>query len=122
MRPGLKMKRILVTCLTVLTSLFIASLALAAAGKAGVAILVEGADADVVRREMVESIPQGVPVQDPSELSASIGGMGIRSVADSLANPRTRKQTLVVVRKALKQSGLAAVLSARSKRVGKGRE
>jgi hypothetical protein len=116
------MKRILVICLTVLASLFVAGLALAASGKPGVAILVEGADADVVRRELVESIPQGVPVQDPSELSASVAGMGVRSVADALANPRTRKQTLVAVRKALKQTGLAAALSARSKRVGKGRE
>src|SRR3982751_6724219 len=108
MRPvkrfGLKMKRLLVTCLTVLISLFVASLALAAAEKPGVAILVEGVDADIVRREMVESIPQGVPVQDPSELSAAIANLGIRSVGDSLASPRTRKQTLIVVRRALKQT------------------
>jgi len=117
------MKRILVTCLTILASLLVAGLALAASGKPGVAILVEGADADIVRREVVESIPAGVAVQEPSELSAAIASQGIRSVADSLANPKTRKQTLVAIRKALKQAGVGAALSARSKRAGKaGRE
>src|SRR6185295_19334962 len=45
---------------------------------------------------------------------------GVRgSLADALANPKTRKPTLIAVRKALKQIGLPAAISARSKRVGK---
>jgi hypothetical protein len=117
------MKRI-IACLTVWVSLVIASVAFAASGKQGVAILVEGADADAVRREVQESIPQGISVVDSSELSAAIASQGVRgSVGDGLAHPKTRKQTLAAVRKALKQVGLPAALSARAKKVrGGGRE
>src|SRR5258706_3833915 len=119
-RPWRTMKRIILSWLTVLVALLVSSLAFAASGKQGVAILVEGADADVVRREITESIPQGIPAQDPSELSAALASQGVRgSLADALANPKTRKPTLIAVRRALKQVGLPAALSARSKRVGK---
>src|SRR5882724_5692379 len=112
------MKRIITVCLTVLASLLVASLAFAASAKQGVAIIVEGADAEAVRREVAASIPQGMPAQDPAELSAAIASQGVRgSLADSLAHPKTRKQTLAAVRKALKQVGLPAAISARSKKV-----
>jgi hypothetical protein len=115
------MKRIILTWLTVLVSLIVSNLAYAASGKQGIAVLVEGADAPQVSREIAESIPQGMPVQDPSEFSAALASQGVRgSLADALANPKTRKPTLVAVRKALKQIGLPAALSARSKKVGKG--
>jgi hypothetical protein len=118
--PGRKMKRIILTWLTVLVSLFVSSLAFAASGKQGIAVVVEGADAESVRREIADSIPQGIPVQDSSEFSAALASQGVRgSLADALANPKTRKPTLVAVRKALKQVGLPAALSARSKKVGK---
>jgi hypothetical protein len=105
----------------VLASLLVASSVFGASGKQGVAILIEGADSDAVRREVVESLPQGVPVQDPGELSAAIASQGVHgSLADALANPKTRKPTLVAVRRALKSVGLPAVLSARSKKVGRG--
>jgi hypothetical protein len=119
------MKRIILCWLTVLAALMVAGLASAASGKQGVALLVEGADADAVRREISESIPQGIAVQDSSELASAIASQGVRgSVADALANPKTRKPTLVAIRKALKQTGMSAVLSARSKKVGRagGRE
>src|SRR5262245_20930719 len=110
-RRGLKMTRIIVTWVIVFTSLLVASLACARSGKQRVAILVEGPDADVVRREMTEAIPQGIPVQDGADLSAAITSGGVRgSLGDALANPKTRKQTLAAVRKALKQVGLAAAL------------
>src|ERR1044071_3686361 len=99
-RRGLKMKRIIVTWVTVFASLLVASLAFAASGKQGVAILVEGDNADAVRREVTEAIPQGIPVQDGAELSAAITSGGVRgSLGDALANPKTRKQTLAAVRK-----------------------
>src|SRR5689334_21063932 len=114
-RPWRKMKRIILTWLTILVSVLVSNLAFAASGKQGVAIIVEGADADQVRREIAESIPQGIPVQDGAELVAAITSQGVRgSIADALANPKTRKTTLVAVRKALKQVGLPAALSARS--------
>src|SRR5438105_3453610 len=115
------MKRIIITCLTVWVSLVLTSGAFAASGKQGIAILVEGPDAEAVRREVTESIPQGIPVVDSSELSSAIQVRG--TVGDGLANPKTRKQTLAAVRKALKQVGLSAALSARSKKVrGGGRD
>jgi hypothetical protein len=115
------MKRIIITCLTVWVSLVLTSVAFAASGKQGIAILVEGPDAEAVRREVTESIPQGIPVVDSSELSGAIQVRG--TVGDGLANPKTRKQTLAAVRKALKQVGLSAALSARSKKVrGGGRD
>jgi hypothetical protein len=114
------MKRIILSWLTVLASLFLTTLAFAASGSQGVAVLVEGADADQVRREIVESIPQGIPAQDPGPLSAALASQGVRgSLADALANPKTRKPTLIAVRKALKQVGLPAAISARSKKVGR---
>jgi hypothetical protein len=114
------MKRIILTWLTILVSLFVSNLAFAASGKQGVAVIVEGADTDLVRREITESMPQGVPAQDSSDFTAALASQGVRgSLGDALANPKTRKPTLVAVRKALKQVGLAAALSARSKRVGK---
>src|SRR4051812_3502362 len=114
------MKRILITWVTLVACLLVASLAFAASGKQSVALLVEGADADTVRREITQSLPQGIAVQEGADLSAAIANAGVRgSVADSLANPKTRKQTLAAVRKALKQTGIAAALSARSKRIGK---
>src|SRR6267378_7019544 len=118
------MKRIIIACLTVWVSLVMTSLAFAASGKQGVAILVEGADADAVRREVAESIPQGISVVDSNELAAAIASQGVRgSVGDALAHPKTRKQTLTAVRKALKQVGLPAALSARAKKTrGGGRE
>ena len=118
------MKRIIIACLTVWVSLVLTSLAFAASGKQGVAILVEGADADAVRREVAESIPQGISVVDSNELAAAIASQGVRgSVGDALAHPKTRKQTLTAVRKALKQVGLPAALSARAKKTrGGGRE
>src|SRR5260370_34045392 len=124
-RPWTKMKRIILCWLTVLASILVAGLALAASGKQGVALLVEGTDADTIRREIPESIPAGCAVQDSGEPAAAIASQGVRgSVADALANPKTRKPTLVAIRKALKQVGMPAMLSARSKRVGRagGRE
>src|SRR6266540_3367608 len=111
-----------VTWLATLAWLLLATFAFAAPQKSkGIVVIVEGADIEYVRKEVSESIPQGTQVQDPNELNAAIASQGVRgSLADALANPRTRKQTLVSVRKALKQVGVAAALSARAKRVGKG--
>jgi hypothetical protein len=115
------MKRIILTWLTALVSVLFSSLALAASGRPGVVVLVEGADAAQVSREISDSIPQGIPVQDPGPLTAALANQGVHgSLADALANPRTRKPTLVAVRKALRQIGLPAALSARSKKVGRG--
>jgi hypothetical protein len=110
-----------VTWLATLAWLLVASFALAAPQKSkGIVLVVEGADVEYVRKEISESIPQGTQVADPNELSAALASQGVRgSLADALANPRTRKQTLASVRKALKQVGAAAALSARAKRVGK---
>src|SRR5260221_8276885 len=118
------MKRIIIACLTVWVSLVVTSLAFAASGKQGVAILVEGADADAVRREVAESIPQGISVVDSNELAAAMAGEGVRgSVGDAVAHRKTRKQTLTAVRKARKQVGRPAALSARAKKTrGGGRE
>jgi len=110
-----------VTWLATLAWLLVASFALAAPAKSkGIVLIVEGADVDYVRRELGESIPQGTQVQDGNEFTAALASQGVRgSLADALANPKTRKPTLASVRKALKQVGAAGALSARAKKVGK---
>ena len=58
------------TWLTALATLLVASMVFAAKNK-GVVIVSEGADADVVRSDLAQSMPSGLAVQDSSDLSAA---------------------------------------------------
>jgi hypothetical protein len=104
------------TWLTALATLLVASMVFAAKNK-GVVIVAEGADADVVRGDLAQSMPSGLAVQDSSDLSAALAAQGVNgSLADALSTPKGRKATLVGIKKALAQAGVAGVLSARSKK------
>ena len=105
--------------LTALATLLVASMVFAAKTK-GVVIVAEGADTDVVRGDLAQSMPSGLAVQDATDLTAALAAQGVNgSLADALSTPKGRKQTLTGVKKALPQAGVAGVLSARSKK-GKG--
>src|SRR5260221_2289905 len=104
------------TWLTALATLLVASMVFAAKGK-GVVIVAEGADTDVVRADLAQSMPSGLAVQDATDLTAALAAQGVTgSLADALSTPKGRKQTLMGVKKALTQAGVAGVLSARSKK------
>jgi len=105
--------------LTALATLLVASMVFAAKTK-GVVIVAEGADTDVVRGDLAQSMPSGLAVQDATDLTAALAAQGVNgSLADALSTPKGRKATLTGVKKALQQAGAAGVLSARSKK-GKG--
>lgn len=105
--------------LTALATLLVASLVFAAKTK-GVVIVAEGADTDVVRSDLAQSMPSGLAVQDATDLTAALAAQGVNgSLADALSTPKGRRQTLTGIKKALSQAGVAGVLSAWSKK-GKG--
>src|SRR6267143_1636822 len=85
-RPWTKMKRIILCWLTVLASLLVASLASAASGKQGVALLVEGADVDIARREIIESIPQGAEAD--GSVRRALGAIEAGRPRGRAGNPR----------------------------------
>ena len=101
--------------------LLVVSIASAASSKGkGVVMIIEGPDADVTQRELTQSLPEGMAAQPASDLTSALASQGVSgSLADSLANPKARKAALAGVRKALAQAGVAAVISARSKKAGK---
>src|SRR5882672_9552620 len=104
------------TWLMALATLLVASMVFAAKTK-GVVIVAEGADTDVVRGDLAQSMPSGLAVQDATDLTAALAAQGVNgSLADALSTPKGRKQTLTGIRKALAQAGVAGVLSARSKK------
>ncbi|HKQ69383.1 MAG TPA: hypothetical protein VJT73_08595 [Polyangiaceae bacterium] len=109
-----------VSSLVVFLWLLATSLAFAAATKNKVVIIAEGADSDAVRQEVSHTFPEGLAAGAEGDLSAALANNGVKgSLADALANPKTRKQTLAGVRKALTQTGVPGVVSARGKK-GKG--
>ena len=82
-----------------------------------VVLLVEGADANAVRRDVTDALPSRLTMQDPDATRAALSKEGIMgSFADSLSNQRIRKQALAAVHKSLKQQGAPALIAVRMRR------
>ena len=107
--------------LVAMVCILLASVASAAGKARGVVIIIEGTDVEATRRDLIDALPEGLQVLSAGDLYAAFGTHGVEgSLADALANPRTRKQTLTGVRKALGDAWVSAVISARSKKIGRG--
>jgi hypothetical protein len=82
-----------------------------------VVLIVEGADADGVRRDLTDVLPPRFTMQDPDTTKAALAKEGVMgSFADSLSNQRVRKQALAAVHKSLKQQGTPALIAVRTRR------
>jgi hypothetical protein len=94
-----------------------AGLTLAASGKAGVVIEVDGVDAQAVSAEIGQALPDNVTAREPGDLTLALASQGIHgSLIDVLAASKARKQTLASIHKALSESNAAGILVAQSKR------
>jgi hypothetical protein len=111
------MHRKLIASLLATGCLCFRALALAAAGKAGVVIEVDGVDAQAVSAEIGQALPDNVTPREPGDLTLALASQGIRgSLVDVLAASKARKQTLASIHKALSESNAAGILAAQSKR------
>jgi hypothetical protein len=111
------MPRKLVASLLASAWVSVQGLALAASGKAGVVIEVDGVDAPAVSAEIGSALPDNVTAREPGDLTLALASQGIRgSLIDVLAASKARKQTLASIHKALSESNAAGILAAQSKR------
>lgn len=102
--------------LVFLLSCLLTNMAFAARPKGGLVLIVEGTDRDT-QREISEAVVRDMRSQPSDELLAAVANEGVTgSVGEALANPRTRKATIVAVQKSIRAVGAAAVLSVRAKR------
>src|SRR5690349_12154900 len=100
----------------------VSSVALGAPASKGLVVVMDGNDADT-RREIYDAIVRGVRVEPPDEFSAALEDEGVSgALGEAFAGARTRKPTMVAVRKAMRTTHVPAVLSVRAKRNGAARE
>ena len=102
--------------LVFLISFLVANVASAARTKSsGLVLIAEGSDRDT--REISEGVLRDMRTQPSDDLLDALASEGVSGpVGEALANPRTRKPTIVAVQKAMRTVGAAAVLSVRMKR------
>jgi hypothetical protein len=82
-----------------------------------VVLMVEGTDADAVRRDLTDSLPARFTMVDPDTTKAALAKEGVMgSFADSLSNQRVRKQALAAVHKSLQKQGVPALIAIRTRR------
>ncbi|MET0593527.1 MAG: hypothetical protein ABW133_12565 [Polyangiaceae bacterium] len=104
--------------LVALASLLIANWVWAASGRAvNVVLLIEGADVELVRRDVTDVLPPRFNLVEADSTKAALSKEGVMgSFADALSNQRVRKQALAGVHKSLKQEGVPALIAVRTRK------
>ena len=99
-------------------SLLIANVGWAGSGKAvNVVLMVEGTDADALRRDITAALPPRFTTVDADATRAALSKEGVMGpFADALSNQRLRKNALSAVHKSLKQQGVPALIAGRMRR------
>jgi hypothetical protein len=100
----------------------LSSVAFGASAPKGLVVVLDGNDRDT-RREIYDVIVRDMRVDPPDDFNAALEDEGVTgALGEALASPRTRKATILAVRKAMRKVAVPAVLSVRAKRKGAARE
>jgi hypothetical protein len=86
-----------------------------------VAILVEGVDAEIVRKAVVGAVPHGAAVADNTAFRSSLGEQNVRLPFGRALDGAARDKTLPRIRKAAAAAGIDGTLIAEVTRSRKGR-